>query len=165
MNDGNYCMAVYEGPDRRGRTKRSFEIVSKLEAAAYFKASADRTARPDLVPLNDADGRPLKCILKVGTMVLFYEHAPEELRECTPKELAKRLYKVTGLSMNGSYGRLTLKYHQEARPAKELKVEDGPWKIGEAYRPVIRIYYTQLNACVEGYDFELTVAGELKFKR
>lgn len=165
VNDGNYCMAVYEGTDRRGRTKRSFEIVSKLEAAAYFKASADRTARPDLVPLNDADGRPLKCILKVGTMMLFYEHAPEELRECTPKELAKRLYKVTGLSMNGSYGRLTLKYHQEARPAKELKVEDGPWKIGEAYRPVIRIYYTQLNACVEGYDFELTVAGELKFKR
>lgn len=166
VNDGNYCMAVYEGPDRRGRTKRSFEIVSKLEAAAYFKASADRTARPDLVPLNDADGRPLKCILKVGTMVLFYEHSPEELRECTPKELAKRLYKVTGLStVTSSYGLLTLKHHQEARPTGELKGKNGEWKIGEAYRPVIRILHTQLNACVEGYDFELTVAGELKFKR
>ena len=76
-------MAIYEGVDKKGKTKRSFEIVSNLEAAQYFKASADRDDRPDLVPIADANGYPLKCILKTGTMVLFYEHTPAELYECT----------------------------------------------------------------------------------
>ena len=167
-NDSNYCMAIYEGADSRGKTKRSFEIVSNLEAARFFKASSDKAVRPDLVPLSDTHGYPLKCILKTGTMVLFYEHSPEELYECTPKELVKRLYKVTGFSTltvsNNSYGRFTLKHHQEARPAGELKAKGGAWKIGENYRPVISMLHTQLNAYVEGCDFELTVTGELKFK-
>lgn len=167
-NDSNYCMALYEGTDRRGKTKRSFEIVSNLEAAQYFKASADRTARPDLVPLSDGNGYPLKYILKTGTMVLFYEKSPEELYECSQAELTQRLYKVTGMSTltvsNNSYGRLFLKHHQEARPAGDLKAQDGAWQFGEEYRPIIRILHTQFNAYVEGYDFELTVTGELKFK-
>ncbi len=167
-NDGNYCMAVYEGHDKKGRTKRTFELVSNLEAAQYFKASADRESRPDLVPQTDANGFPLKCILRIGTMVLFYENSPEELCDCSRQELAKRLYKVTGFSTltvaQNSYGRLTLKHHQEARPASELKAKSGAWKIDEEYRAVISILHTQLNALVEGYDFELTVTGEIKFK-
>ena len=97
-NDGNYCMAVYEGQDKRGKTKRTFEIISNLEAAKYFKRSADRADRPDLVPMSDSNGYPLKCILKIGTMVLFYEKSPAELYECSRKDLVKRLYKVTGFS-------------------------------------------------------------------
>ena len=27
-NDGNYCMAIYEGTDAKGKTKRSFQIVN-----------------------------------------------------------------------------------------------------------------------------------------
>lgn len=161
-------MAIYEGCDKRGKTKRSFELVSNFEAAQYFKAGADREARPTLVPETDANGFPLKCILKTGTMVLFYENSPAELYDCTPGELTKRLYKMTGFSTltvsNNSYGRLTLKHHQEARPAGELKAKSGVWKTNEEYRPVILIYHTQLNAYVEGYDFELTVTGEIKFK-
>ena len=168
-NDGNYCMAIYEGQDKKGKPKRTFELVSNLEAAQYFKASADRKARPDLVPLADANGFPLKCILKTGTMVLFYENSPAELYDCTPKELTKRLYKVTGMStltlqQKYKYGTLSLKHHQEARPAGELKAKSGVWKVNETYRPLISIYHTQLNAYVEGYDFELTVTGEIKFK-
>ena len=166
---GNYCMAIYEGTDKTGKTKRSFEVVSNLEAARYFKASTDRTARPDLVPRSDANHYPLKCILRTGTMVLFYEKTPEELHECTAKELKCRLYKLTQFSTqtdgNNSYGTLAFRHHQEARPAGELKVKKGAWKIGEAYRPLIGILHTQLNAYVEGDDFELTVTGEIKFKR
>lgn len=173
-NDGNYCMAIYEGRDKKGKTKRTFELVSNFEAAQYFKASADRAARPDLIPLADANGFPLKCILKTGTMVLFYENSPAELYDCTPKELTKRLYKVTGMSTlslkrnNGKidkYGTLTLKHHQEARPASELKAKNGVWTTNEEYRPVISLLHTQLNAYVEGYDFELTVTGEIRFKQ
>ena len=104
-------MAIYEGQDKKGKPKRTFELISNFEAAQYFKASADREARPDLVPLADTNGFPLKCILKTGTMVLFYENSPAELYDCSPKELTKRLYKVTGMSTltvsSNSYGRLT----------------------------------------------------------
>lgn len=168
-NDGNYCMAIYEGQDKKGKPKRTFELISNFEAAQYFKASADRETRPDLVPLADVNGFPLKCILKTGTMVLFYENSPAELYDCSPKELTKRLYKVTGMStltlqQKYKYGTLSLKHHQEARPAGELKAKNGVWTTNEEYRPVITLLHTQLNAYVEGYDFELTITGEIKFK-
>ncbi len=168
VNDGNYCMAIYEGTNAKGKTKRGFEIVSNLEAAKFFRLSAKRDARPDLVPLSNGEGYPLKCILKSGTMVLFYENSPEELYECTKSELVKRLYKAIGFSTstasNNSYGRLSFRHQQEARPGTELKAKDGAWTAGEEYRPIIRLLHTQLNAYVEGYDFELTVTGEIKFK-
>ena len=77
-------------------------------------------------------------------MVLFYEHTPAELYDCTREELVKRLYKVTIMSAltfkrsNGKsnkYGILTLKHHQEARPAGELKAKNGEWTQQEEYRP------------------------------
>ena len=166
-NDGNYCMAIYEGADAKGKTKRSFQIVNNLEAAKFYNGKTDRY---DLVPQSDSNDYPLKYILRTGTMVLFYENSPEELYECSRAELSKRLYKVTGMSstivqQKYRYGMMTLKYHQEARPAGELKEKKGEWKINEDYRPVIVINHNQLNALVEGYDFELTVTGEIKFKR
>ena len=165
-NDGNYCMAIYEGADARGKTKRTFQIVNNLEAAKFYN---DKTNRYDLVPQSDDNDYPLKYILRTGTMVLFYENSPKELYDCSRAELTKRLYKVTGMSstivqQKYRYGMMTLKYHQEARPAGELKEKKGEWKIGEEYRPVIVINHNQLNALVEGYDFELTVTGEIKFK-
>ena len=165
-NDGNYCMAIYEGTDAKGRTKRSFSLLNNMEAAKFFNG---KTSRYDLVPQSDKDGYPLKCILRTGTMVLFYEKSADELYDCTRAELSKRLYKVAGFSTltagKNIYGRLTCKYHQEARQAGELKAKNGEWKIGEEYRPVIGLLHTQLNAMVEGYDFDLTVTGEIKFKR
>lgn len=166
VSDGNYCMAIYEGVDAKGKIKRSFQIVNNLEAAKFYNG---KTNHYDLVPQSDGNDYPLKYILRTGTMVLFYENSPEELYECSRAELSKRLYKVTGMSstivqQKYRYGMMTLKYHQEARPAGELKEKKGEWKIGEQYRPVIVINHNQLNALVEGYDFELTVTGEIKFK-
>ena len=165
-NDGNYCMAIYEGTDAKGKTKRSFQIVNNLEAAKFYN---NKTNRYDLVPQSDSNDYPLKCILRTGTMVLFYENSPEELYECSRAELSKRLYKVTGMSeqvVSGQYhyGTFTFRHHQEARPAGELKAKGGEYKQGEEYRPIIGLKHTQLNAIVEGYDFELTVTGEIKFK-
>lgn len=164
VNAGNYCMAVYEGTDKRGREKRSFEIVSNLEAARYFKASADTTVRPDLVPLADANGYLLKYILKTGTMVLFYEKSPAELHECTQKELVKRLYKVVTMSQEG---RAQFLFHQEAREQKLISEECGNGVSAfdaKSPAPKLRLSVSSFNMYVEGYDFELTVTGELKFK-
>ena len=72
---------------------------------------------------------------------------------------------ILTLQKKYSYGTITLKHHQEARPAGELKAKNGEWKIDEEYRSVIGLYHTQLNAMVEGYDFDLTVTGDIKFKR
>lgn len=164
-NDGNYCMAIYEGHDSKGRTKRSFELLNNLEAAQYFKASADRSARPDLVPLADANGFPLKFILRAGTMVLFYEHSPAELYDCSRKELVKRLYKVTAMSAEG---RVQFLFHQEARDQTSLKEVCGQgasqFKASEP-SPKLRLSISNFNMLVEGCDFELTVTGEIRFKK
>lgn len=163
-NDGNYCMAIYEG-EARGKIKRTFQIVNNLEAAKFYNG---KTNRYDLVPQSDDNDYPLQYILRIGTMVLFYENSPEELYDCSRAELSKRLYKLMGFSTltvsNNSYGRLTFKHHQEARPAGELKAKNGTWSATEEYRPIIGLLHTQLNMLVEGRDFEITVTGEIKFK-
>lgn len=162
-NEENYCIAIYEGVDNKRKNKRSFKIVSNIEAAKYFKASTDKTMQMDLVPHSDKDGNPLKYKLKIGTMVLFYEKTPKELHQCTSVELAKRLYKVKGI-VKGEYARLKFQHHQEARPIKEMNYKNGRWKIGEEYRPLILMLHTQFQAYVEGCDFDLTVDGKVKFK-
>ena len=165
VSDGNYCMAIYEGTDAKGKTKRTFQIVNNLEAAKFYNG---KTNRYDLVPQSDENDYPLQYILHTGTMVLFYENSPEELHDCSRAELTKRLYKLMGFSTltvsNNSYGRLTFKHHQEARPAGELKAKNGTWSATEEYRPIIGLLHTQLNILVEGRHFELTVTGEIKFK-
>ncbi|MBR3976554.1 MAG: CRISPR-associated protein Csn1 [Bacteroidaceae bacterium] len=166
VNDSNHCIAIYEGTDEKGRLKRGFKVVSNIEAVRFFNGKLNRH---HLVPLSDENDLPLKYILRIGTMVLFYEKSPAELIDCNNAELCKRLYKITGFSeqiVSGiyHYGTMTLKHHQEARPAGELKAKGGDWKCNEEYRPVIGIKHTQFNAYVEGYDFDLTVTGEIKFK-
>ena len=170
VNDSNYCMAIYEGTDERGRLKRNFKVVNNLEATEFFNG---KTNRLHLVPLSDDNDLPLKYTIKSGTMVLFYEKDPNELYECSKAELMRRLYKITGFSTQqikrntgkiDKYGAMTLKHHQEARPAGELKAKNGEWKRNEEYRAVIGLLHTQFNVYVEGYDFDLTVTGEIKFK-
>lgn len=167
-NESNYCMAIYEGLDSKGKTVRGFKVINNLEAAQHFKTRLKAKADSLVLPVNEK-GLPLKYIIKTGTMVLFYEDSPEELRSCTKAELVKRLYKVTKFSrmvqQNRSYGTITFRHHEEARKAKDLKSKGGVWKRDESYRPLITLLHTQMNACVEGFDFELTVTGEVIFKR
>lgn len=169
MNDSNYCMAIYEGTNDPGKITRSYSVVNNLEAAKFYNG---KTYRDDIVRLSDDNDLPLKCILKIGTMILFYEKSPEELHECSIEELSKRLYKVIGLSTSNiqkggktySYGMIVCRHHLEARPSKDLEQKKGTWRIGEAYRPVITLSYIQFRAYVEGQDFEISLDGHVKFK-
>ena len=160
-NDGNYCMAIYEGVDAKGKTKRSFQIVNNLEAAKFYNG---KTYSYDLVPQSDENDFPLKCILRTGTMVLFYENSSKELYECSRAELTKRLYKVTGMAGDG---RIKFTFHQDARDDKAISAECGMGisKV-DFIKPVARMRLSvgNLNMYIEGYDFELTVTGEIKFK-
>ena len=162
---GNYCMAIYEGLDNKGKVKRSYNLISNLEAAAFYNG---KTMRDDLVALSDSNDYPLQYILRAGTMVLFYENSPKELYECSRAELSKRLYKVKGLcdkkTGNNRTAYITMIHHQEARPDSDLVIKKGVFIANEEYRPIIEQSHNQLNIIVEGYDFELTVTGEIKFK-
>lgn len=161
-NDSNYCMAIYEGTDSKGKTKRSFLILNNLDAVQRKKEGKD------LVPLSDNNDLPIKWLLKTGTMVLFYEKSPEELYECTPHGLSKRLYKIIGLNLNPTgkgYGSINLRYHQEARPTTDsaAKSKSGKWVIGEEIRPGILVLHTQFNALVQGQDFTISESGTINF--
>ncbi len=168
-NDGNYCMAIYEGNNDKGKVIRSYKLVNNLEAVNYYNG---KTGLDNLVPYSDDKDLPLKCILKTGTMVLFYEKSPKELYECGVEELSKRLYKVTGMSSlvikqgerRYDYGTIELRYHLEAQRSSDLKASNGEWKQNGEIRPSIKIYHSQLNACVEGYDFSITPSGQIIFK-
>lgn len=170
-NDSNYCMAIYEG-EVKGKTKRGFELVNNLDAVKFYNGKSDLG---ELIP-QQKDGLALKCILRTGTMVLFYEKSPEEFYECSKADLVKRLYKVTKMSKDG---RVTFKFHQEARNDEGLKTsyeakygEKAPKLLTNGYStidfinpyPKLLISTGNMNIIVEGYDFELTVTGEVIFK-
>ena len=172
VNDGNYCMAIYEGVDDKGKRVRSFNILNNLTAVKHVNS---KTADKHMVPLSDENDYPLKCILRTGTMVLFYEKSPAELYACTKTELVKRLYKVIGMEKDG---KITFKYHQEARNDDAIKNdyerENGipaPKNLTKGYSsydvnsptPKLRLSKNNFNIYVEGFDFELTVTGEIKF--
>ena len=167
-NEGNYMMAIYEGVVK-GKTKREFDLVNNIEAAEFFRKGNNRVQGLPLLPERSDSGFPLKQTLKIGTLVLLYETSPSEIDFSDPKDVAKRLYKVVGMSslFNGrnTYGVISLRHHQEARPTGELKSQNKTFKNGEPTLPARLLYHTQFNALVEGQDFDLDITGEIILKR
>jgi len=172
-NDGNYCMAIYEGNNDRGKIIRSYKLVNNLDAVNYFNGKTDLD---NIVPYSDDKDLPLKCILKTGTMVLFYEKSPRELYECGVEELSKRLYKVIVMNKDG---RVAFKYHLEAR--NDEKIKEDYWKefkseppklLTKGYSsinfvepyPKLLLSKDNFNMMVEGYHFNITSAGKIILK-
>ncbi len=168
-NDSNYLLALYIGKDKKGKEKREFEIINMLQTAQYFKTSNDKVAvGKNIVPLKSEHDYPFAYSLKIGTMVLLYEKTPNEIWDASLMDNNKRLYKVVGLSAmrmkgrNVDYATIKLKHHEEARLSTELKAKNGAFKQGEELRPSIIMLHTQLNALVQGYDFEINELGKIK---
>ncbi len=171
-NDDNYLLAVYAGKDTKGKEKRAFELVNRLQAAEYFRTSNDKEPLGwNLVPEKSQEGYPLAFKLKIGTMVLLYDKTPAEVWEATPQELNRRLYKVTGLSSmivgGNPYATILMRHHEEARQSKDIKPKNGAYRQGEELRPAIIMLHTQMSgkALVHGYDFEINELGEIKWLR
>ena len=168
QNDRNYMMAIYVGHDKKGKEKREFELVNNITAANFYRRSNDRVPTDgQLVPLNSESGYELRYKLKIGTMVLLYENGPEEVWELDKVNLQKRLYKVTGMSSmiiqrKFEYGTIELVHHQNAKPSSEIKKVNGEFKSGEEFRPGIKMLHSQLNALVQGVDFEINDLGEIR---
>jgi CRISPR-associated endonuclease Csn1 len=179
-NDSNYAMAIYEGLDEKGNVKRDFELVSNLEAAKYYKLSVQELLKEQkigkeigLFPNVKTSGKidlQLKGIVKIGTMVIFYEINPDEIWELDLNDIKKRYYKVIGLGINRvksgnkyyEFGMAVFRFHQEARPAGELTAIDGIFKSEDEYIAQRRISHNQFTALIEGVDFIVTNTGNLK---
>lgn len=159
MNDGNYCIAIYEQDLPEGSTakaKRSFRIVNNLAAASHFKLG-NRTNRTELYPPVDENGYRLKAVLHQGDSVLLYEKSPEEIYNASAAELCRRLYVVT---MIWTDGRVNLRYSQYTRAGKGVA---GDYKTGELLRPHIMVSSSKFKALIQNQDFTIDVLGKIKF--
>ena len=168
QNDRNYMIAIYVGKDKKGKEKREFELVNNITAAEFYKRSNDKIPTDNqLVPLFSKSGYELRYKLKIGTMVLLYEESPEEVWELDMKDIQKRLYKITGMSSmvlqnKYEFGTVEMVHHQDARPSTDIKKKNGEFKFGEDFRPGIKMLHTQINALVQGVDFEINDIGEIR---
>lgn len=179
-NDSNYMMAIYEGKDDKGNTKRDFKLLNNLEAGEFFKYSVHKdlkdqnlesiqNAIPDKV-LSGKIELPLKAIIKTGTMVILWENSPDEVWDLSISEIDKRLYKIVGMSVNRiksdvktfEFGNIVLRHNKEASSASQLKTQDGEFRSDENYIAQRKLSHNQFNALVQGVDFKMSVLGEIK---
>nr|WP_315176621.1 type II CRISPR RNA-guided endonuclease Cas9 [uncultured Flavobacterium sp.] len=110
VNGENYAMAIYEGLDKKGNTKRGFELLNYMDAGNYYKLSNDLKKQNSIVPdVHLKSDLPLKYTVKKGDLVLFYNESKLELDELEDSELVNRLYKVIGFE---SDGRIQFRHHK-----------------------------------------------------
>lgn len=168
-NDGNYCMAIYEGLDKKGKISRSNQLINIIDAGKYFKLSNEDKKQYPIAPEKDENLNPLKYVLTKGKMVLIYDKSPNELFEMSEEKLLERLFEITQMDVEDSC--IKLLHHSEAREKKKLTPfmglktgMKGGKNIGEHKKfPWIKIGVNSFDCLVEGYDFKLTPTGKIKF--
>lgn len=105
---------------------------------------------------------------------MFWEKSPEELRSKTLDKV-QRLYKISKMNKDG---RITFKYHQEARNDENLRLDyekefgvKAPKSLtnGESFIDFVKPFPKLLlsppnfNFIVENYDFKISSTGEIKW--
>jgi CRISPR-associated endonuclease Csn1 len=166
-NDSNYVMGIYEGLDNKEKIKRDFLLVNNLDAAKYYNGKSEEDLLPEIHPKSDL---LLKYLLKIGSMVILWETSAKEVWDLNISEVTRRMYKVIGMSLNTIrqgekkwlFGNIVLRHITEARPATDLRTQDGLFRSNEDYIPQRKLSHNQFNALVEGFDFYLSPIGELK---
>ncbi|WP_233898309.1 type II CRISPR RNA-guided endonuclease Cas9 [Tenacibaculum piscium] len=177
QNDENYCMAIYEGKNKKGELKREFEIVNLMDAGNYYKLSnATFNKENPITPINK-NKLPLKTNLLKGQMVLFYKDNPLELWELSKLEILTRLYKIKTINKDG---RVKYVYHQEARNEERVKEDYFTAKnikppksltngfsefnfinIDEKYLPFLLLSKEKHRYLIENVDFKITTIGKI----
>lgn len=170
-NDGNYAMAIYEGQDKKGNIKRDFILINNLQAGKYYTGKLDSNPIPNQHPKSRIF---FKSLLKTGTLVIVWRDNPNEVWSLSIAELKKRIYKVIKMNKDG---RITLKFHQEARNDDMLKKDyenihgvKAPKSLtnGESFinfdRPFPKLLLSpsNFNFLTENIDFEIAAIGEIK---
>ncbi len=171
QNDGNYCMSIYEGIDKKGKIKRSHLLINNLEAGKYFKLSNNDKKYYPISPEKDENDYPLKYILTKGKMVLIYDKTPDEFLEMSNKKILERLFQISQLDVEKS-AEIKLLYHIEARDKKEITefmglktgMKGGKNLDEQKKYPWIKIGVNSFDCLVEDYDFTISSSGKIIFK-
>ena len=170
-NGDNYVMGIYEGL-KGNKVCREYDLANMLDASTFYN---DKT-KDSILPQKSVRGiqdLPLKYKLFKGLHVILYEKSKDEVNLMNTKDIAPRMYVITGLSTSSTttggktyrYGMVSMKHAQEARPSTECKEKKGLYKNGEEYRAKIVMNHNQFNALVEGIDFCINVLGEIEMLR
>lgn len=169
QNDENYCMAIYEGRNKKGVIKRSSELINLLDAGKLLKlkrCAIDKN-KEIVSEIDENTKYPLKYVLTKGKMVLLYENTPEEIWELSDNEKLERFFEITQLDKESNG--IKLLYHQESREKKKitafmgLKIGmKGGKNIGKHNKyPWLKIGHNSFDALVEDYDFKITPLGKI----
>ena len=156
VNEYNYCMAIYEG-EVKGQKKRNFKIVNMLEASQFMNGKGTQ-----IIPKTNS-GLNLKYILRKGTQILMLENG-EQIDNNSIDKLNYRLYYITKLKKDG---RIAICHNAESRAMTDITkyMTANPFIISDPTRPLIQISLNKFDFLIEGYDFDLTPLGEIKFKK
>lgn len=166
----NYCMAIYEGKNNKGKIIRECELINLYEAGEYYKSSNINHKKQYPIAPENKNGLGLKVIIKKGQLVLLYINNREEIWELSDMEKMERLYEITGIDTEDSC--IKLLYHQEARDAGEVTKhmglksgKKGGKLIGKHKEfPWIKVTPNDFDALVEGIDFKITPTGKIQKK-
>ncbi len=123
----------------------------------------------DYLPLGKKDG--FVGYITPGSLALTYDRSADELKAMMPNDLVKRLYKVVKFE---STGRITFRYHSEARAAVDLAkelAECGKHKAGESCIDYVKPHELLLlspsryceSMVFEGIHFKMMLDGTIKF--
>ncbi len=163
---GNFMVALYRPEGTKPEEKKyHYEMIS------LWTWAHDHRQKDYIPPECRTDKGRFVGFINPGVLVLFYKNSPEELKTMSRAELQKRLYKVTEFSQDG---RICLRWHREARAKKDAAAAmkqdfnceaSSKLPFDKSY-PLLRISSGnyQNHMLFSGIDFEMTVAGQIKFK-
>lgn len=174
-NDGNHALAIYRNTEGK-KEERKFSILSNLEAAKGNAVAVPATLehKGKIFTLEGNGLGPQ--IFKIGKRVLLFEKSPDEVWEDDSIiSISRRNYLITGLSSmtvkqgkhEYPFGSITLLHHSATGKVKKEggKVDDAPtykgiFELEAEPKPKRFFYHTQINALIEGTDFEITYDGK-----
>lgn len=172
-NEGNYELLVFQR-QHNGKVDRKVVPVNYLEASNQYIKQRDMPNGNMVLP--DSTKYEFYARLRIDSLVLCYETNQNEIKWNDPNDLAKRLYQIKGME---SDGRITLKYHKEARNDDALR-EQLKFQLGAAFEdnwvkgrpkfeasrqyPKLRLSPGNFNFIVSGTHFTISSAGEIKAK-
>lgn len=162
--DGNYLYLLYE-MEENNKPKREARILSLFDFSNEYKFSNINEIWDDRALNQTEDGVPLKYILKVGQMAIFYSDSKEELKELDKQQLQNRLFRIYKFNEVGS-PYIYLQNHLEARSEEELdkleKKKDGYTKFDkDIYQYRLKLKSSKLNCIFQGKDFAIKPDGEI----
>jgi len=176
QNEGNFLMAIYEETSASKKPEKTFELISNLQAADYYKASnKENREQYPIVPerkfitkRNKEIELPLKQIIYIGQMVMLYENSPEELKSKNEEELFKCLYKIVGITSmtiqaKYEYGVFILKHHAISTPYSELKPKDGDFSWEGNIEAMRKQLHSRIKVVIENLDFKITPTGKIEW--